>query len=54
MPKLEATLASSEDKGLELIRYSIPELSSDLTTSDFLNVNPMKLLSFDVNICIIK
>ena len=29
---------------------SIPELSSDLMTSDFLKVYPMKLVSLDVNI----
>uniref|UniRef100_A0A2P2L201 Serine/threonine-protein kinase tricorner n=1 Tax=Rhizophora mucronata TaxID=61149 RepID=A0A2P2L201_RHIMU len=33
---------------------SAPELSNDLRTSDFLKVNPMKLLSFDVNICTTK
>lgn len=33
------------------IQSNVPELSTDLRTSDFLNVNPMKLLSFDVNIC---
>ena len=33
---------------------SIPELSSDLRTSDFLKVYPMKFVSLDVNICNIK
>ena len=30
---------------------SIPEVPRDFRASDFLKVNPMKLASFDVNIC---
>nr|GMC54282.1 hypothetical protein Iba_chr01dCG14690 [Ipomoea batatas] len=33
------------------ISSSIPEVSADLRISDFLKVNPIKLASFDVNIC---
>lgn len=32
----------------------LPELSSGLRASDFLKVKPMKLVSFDANICIME
>lgn len=47
----EALMSSSL---LNSINSSIPEVSADLRISDFLKVNPIKLASFDVNICKVK